>query len=83
MSFQIANIWQKKEGGGGIQTLPSLRYMNNPLENCSIEFITLDYSTIDRTAGEIRWTQVGLDATVSKRSALLALDGDTDVGVVL
>jgi hypothetical protein len=66
LTYTLTGVWQT-DGTGKRTTLPSLQYLNNPLEECNVTLITLDFDKWDdRTASEIGWYPWGLKATVSK-----------------
>jgi len=62
--YSLANIWQVQDNGK-VVTLPSLPYMYNPLENCTVTLVQLDFSNYDgRTAAQLGWTTWGMTALV-------------------
>lgn len=63
MPYTITNVWQRDPAGPNV-TMPSLRYTNNALENCSVGLIQLDYASMERTAAEIGWIGWSVEATV-------------------
>jgi hypothetical protein len=61
--YGLQNIWVEGEQGR-VQTLPSLQYANNPLQNCSIPLVYLDFESTGRTAAQIGWGAWGVNAKV-------------------
>jgi hypothetical protein len=71
--YGLQNIWVEGEQGR-LQTLPSLQYANNPLRNCSVPLVYLNFESTDRTAAQIGWGEWGISAKVLlhlKRSAAI------------
>jgi hypothetical protein len=65
LTYALAGVWQV-DGNGKKTTLPSLQYLNNPLEDCNVTLILLDFDQWDdRTASEIGWIPWSMTATVS------------------
>lgn len=54
LAYTIANVWQV-DSEERIHTLPSLRYINNSIQSCTLGMIQLDYENADRPAAEIGW----------------------------
>jgi len=63
--YELSNIWVDGDEEERAQTLPSLQYANNPLQNCSVGEIHLTLETNDRTAAQRGWTPWGVSALVS------------------
>lgn len=61
-SYTLVSVWQERNGIKSI--LPSLRYSNNTLDNCSISFIGTDLESNQRTAEQQGWTGWGPKAFV-------------------
>jgi hypothetical protein len=70
--YELSSIWVEGDEKGITQTLPSLQYANNPLQNCSVAaiHITLD-SDNDRTAAQKGWTPWGANALVRRSMPFL------------
>ncbi|KAF2729435.1 hypothetical protein EJ04DRAFT_475616 [Polyplosphaeria fusca] len=64
--YTINTVEQLGTSTGDI-TLPSLVYLNNPLENCSVNYIRLELQMDSRTSQQISWSRWGpsLQAAVS------------------
>lgn len=64
LTYTLDNVWQTDSTGKNT-TLPSLQYLNNPLEDCYVTLVTLDMNKWNgRTASEVGWTPWGLKANV-------------------
>lgn len=62
LAYNIADIWQV-QNDNQILNLPSLKYTNNPLQNCSISLIEIDLDSYSaRTAAQMGWAQWGFNA---------------------
>lgn len=65
LTYTLAGVWQT-DGSGKKTTLPSLQYLNNPLQDCNVTLVILDFDQWDdRTASEIGWIPWSMTATVS------------------
>ncbi len=62
LEYTLVGVWQ--EQGNDIVTLPSLRYINNTLENCYVNIIQVDLKSTQRTSEQQAWTSWGPEATV-------------------
>lgn len=62
--YELSNIWIYDEKGVA-QTLPSLQYANNHLQNCSVSEIHLTLECDDRTAAQKGWSPWGASALVN------------------
>ncbi|CAG8959357.1 hypothetical protein HYFRA_00001255 [Hymenoscyphus fraxineus] len=61
LAYNIANVWQVLPNGKNL-TLPSLKYSNNPIDNCTIPLIQLDFTSFDRSAAQLGWRGWGIGA---------------------
>ncbi|CAG8977380.1 hypothetical protein HYALB_00007010 [Hymenoscyphus albidus] len=61
LAYNIANFWQVLPNGKNL-TLPSLKYSNNLIENCTIPLIQLDFTSFDRSAAQLGWRGWGIGA---------------------
>ncbi|KAF4440338.1 hypothetical protein F53441_12286 [Fusarium austroafricanum] len=69
LKYTVTKIWQGDDPHAPEQLLGSLPYLNNPLEDCSVSGITIEFEGIDRSASQIAIQQWGarLQATLSCR----------------
>ena len=61
LTYTLQDIWQTSPGGAGAGDLvsPSLTYVNNVLENCSVTAIEMDWAAMDRTANQLAFAEWG------------------------
>ena len=61
LTYTLSNVWQRR--GDGVATLPSLKYTNNVLQDCTVRGVQIDLSSTQRNAAQQGWTTWGAKCT--------------------
>jgi hypothetical protein len=64
LSYTLTSVWHQNKTGL-IHPLPSLKYTNNVLENCTVQHLQVDLEWAQRNAAQQGWVTWGAQALVS------------------
>ncbi|KAM0468651.1 hypothetical protein ACHAP7_010719 [Fusarium lateritium] len=76
LKYTVTKIWQGENPRSPDALLGSLPYLSNPLQNCSVNGITIEFEGIDRSASQIAIQQWG-----AKLGASVACQVTTPSGI--
>ncbi|KAJ4250941.1 hypothetical protein NW762_011591 [Fusarium torreyae] len=81
LKYTVTKIWQGNDANAPETLLGSLPYLNNPLEDCAVDRVTIEFEGIDRSASQIAVQQWGARLTAWLSCGVNTPDGWTTINM--
>ena len=83
--YTLAAVWQDSPSHDATErnNLPSLTYLNNVLENCTISSVAINLEAIDRTASQIAYSKWGANTRTYITCQIAADSGAVSLDLIM